>query len=271
MLFISLLFLQACNLEREVNIELPDYKNQPVVECYLEAGKPYRLLLSQSFAYFDQFDFDNPAAALINDAIVIVRYKDQEVILNNQIFLDLETGKVANYGSTTLIPEDFNEDFFLEISLKDGTLLSAQTKLLPVVPIDSVIVEFNPSGTKARALTYFTENQNQINWYRRMLNFGSLDSIPLQDFVLDDDFFDTSLGVFGSGFGFEEGDTLIHTLVHIKEPYYKYLNTLNQSISANINPFGQPGLIESNIMGTKPAIGIFTGLSLHRDTVIISK
>jgi hypothetical protein len=267
----TLLFLQACNLEREVNIELPDYKNQPVVECYLEAGKPYRLLLSQSFAYFDQFDFDNPAAALINDAIVIVRYKDQEVILNNQIFLDLETGKVANYGSTTLVPEDFNEDFFLEISLKDGTLLSAQTKLLPVVPIDSVIVEFNPSGTKARALTYFTENQNQINWYRRMLNFGSLDSIPLQDFVLDDDFFDTSLGVFGSGFGFEEGDTLIHTLVHIEEPYYKYLNTLNQSISANINPFGQPGLIESNIMGTKPAIGIFTGLSLHRDTVIISK
>lgn len=267
----TLLFLQACNLEREVSIELPDYQNQPVVECYLEAGKPYRLLLSQSFAYFDQFDFDNPAAALLNDAIVIIRYKDEEIVLDNQIFLDLETGKIANYGSTTLVPEDLNEDFFLEISLNDGTLLTAQTKLLPTVPIDSIIVEYNASATLARALTYFTEDQNQTNWYRRMLNFGSLDSIPLQDFVLDDDFFDTSQGVFGSGYGFEAGDTLIHTLVHIDEAYYKYLNTINQSIVANVNPFGQPGLIESNINGTKPAIGIFTGLSLYRDTVIIQE
>lgn len=266
-----MIFLQACNLEREVSIELPDYQNQPVVECYLEAGKPYRLLLSQSFAYFDQFDFDNPAAALINDAIVIIRIKDQEIVLDNQIFIDFETGKIANYGSAALVPEDFDNQFSLEISLNDGTLLTAQTKLLPIVPIDSIVVEFNTSGTMARALTYFTEDQNQTNWYRRMLNFGSLDSIPLQDFVLDDDFFDTPQGVFGSGYGFEEGDTLINTLVHIDEAYYKYLNTLNQSIVANLNPFGQPGLIESNIQGSKPAIGIFTGLSLYRDTVIIQK
>ena len=54
-----LAFFSACNLTNDVNIDLPDYDRQPVVECYLEPGKPFRLLLSQSYSFFDPFGLDS--------------------------------------------------------------------------------------------------------------------------------------------------------------------------------------------------------------------
>ena len=47
--------LMGCNLEQEIELDLPEYDSRPVVECYLEAGKPFSLLLSQSSPYFDPF------------------------------------------------------------------------------------------------------------------------------------------------------------------------------------------------------------------------
>ena len=43
----------ACNLEKEIEIELPEYGGQIALECCLEPGKPYRLTLTRSTAYFD--------------------------------------------------------------------------------------------------------------------------------------------------------------------------------------------------------------------------
>ncbi|MBP6183308.1 MAG: DUF4249 domain-containing protein [Saprospiraceae bacterium] len=269
-ILISILWLGAtsCNLEKEVDIELPEYLSEPVVECYLEPGKPYRLLLTRAFGYFDAFDFGDPTKALINDATVIVRYKGVDIVLNNQLYFDPLTGQFANYGSTEMVPFDYQDTFQMEILLSDGALLTAKTRIMPVVPIDSVVVDFN-TDSMARVLTYFREDQSVANYYRRMLNFGSLDSTALQDFLVKDDFFETEKGVFGSGYNFLTGDTLIQTLVHIDRDYYDYVNSINQSVVANINPFGQPGIIISNIEGTRSGIGIFSGLSYFRDTMII--
>lgn len=269
LLSLTTMLVSACNLSKEVDIQLPDFENIPVVECYLEPGKPYRLLLTNAFAYFDRFDIDDPLAILLQGATVRIRHGGQTIQLENQLYLDPEFLKVANYGSSEIVPADYDEEFELEILLPDGHMLMAQTRILPVVPIDSLVVEFNTNTSLARVLTYFTEDPTQENYYRRMVNFGSLDSIPIQDFAPDDSFFDNELGVFGLGFAYATGDTLIHTLFHIDRTYWRYWNTLNQSIVANLNPFGQPGLIESNITGSKGATGIFTGLSYYRDTVII--
>jgi hypothetical protein len=259
----------SCNLSKEVDIRLPDFDGMPVVECYLEPGRPYRLLLTNAFAYFDQFDIDNPLALLLQGASVRIHHAGQTIQLDNQLYLDPEFLQVANYGSSELVPEDYGQDFELEIILPDGGVLMSRTRLLPVVPFDSLVVEFNPNTNLARVLTYFTDDTTQTNYYRRMVNFGSLDSLPIQDFAPDDAIFVDGRGAFGVGFNFETGDTLIHTLFHIDRAYWRFFNTLNQSIFANLNPFGQPGLIETNIEGSIPATGIFTGLSYARDTVII--
>ncbi len=259
--------LSACNLEKEIDIELPDYASQPVVECYLEPGQPYRLLLTRSAAYFATFDLDDPTTALWNGAKVTIQVDGQDILLENQIYFDPVTLKFSNYGSNEIIQAGPDRTYRLFIELQDGLTITGETHILPVVPMDSLIVETN-AQEKARVITYFTEDLSTRNYYRRMVNFGSQDSV-LQDFLVDDDFFETEKGAFGTGFSFKAGDTLIHTLIHMDEPYFTYLNTLTQSIGANLNPFGQPGLILSTVTGTANPIGVFTGLSIDRDTLIL--
>ena len=77
--------------------------------------------------------------------------------------------------------------------------------------------------------------------------------------------------MFGSGYQFSEGDTVINTLFHIEKAYADFLESVDAAIGANGNPFGQPSTIISNLEGDAGAIGIFTGLSYDRVVTIISR
>ena len=45
----SSVLLVGCDaLTREIEVVLPPYESELVVECYLEVGKPYRLALTQT-------------------------------------------------------------------------------------------------------------------------------------------------------------------------------------------------------------------------------
>lgn len=271
MVIFLFLGLAACGLEREVEIELPVYESKAVVECYLEPGRPYRLLLSRSEPYFSPF----PTAAseflnnlLIDNAEVIIRHQGNEYRLRNQLVLDGEINKIYNYSNDQRVPFDYDDDFELFITLPGGETITAITRLLPPIPIDSVRVEFNETDTLARVLTYFTDPSREKNFYRRMLHYNSLDSIPEQDFTLDDRFVEDVV-VFGSAYDYLRGDTVFNTLFHIDRPYYDFLESLNAAIISNGNPFGQPSPIISNLEGSASAIGIFTGLSFVREQTII--
>lgn len=272
-LLILLFSLSACNLEKQIEIVLPAYESQPVVECYLEPGKAFRLLLSKSNSYFDPIPSDDLLpyleALLISNADVRIRYAGEEVVLNNQITVDFETGKFYNYTATEIVPENLNDAFELEIILPDGKLISATTRILPVVPIDSISIEKNAQN-KARCLIYVKDNPNEENYYRRMLHNGSVtDSFPQQDFVTDDKLIENNIFVFGTGFNYNPGDTIFNTIFHIDEAYARFLTSIQNSISSNGNPFAQPGVIITNLSGNANAIGIFTGLSYDRVMSII--
>lgn len=274
--FISVLCFMsfwACDLEQEIEIDLSDYEPQLVVECYLQTGKPFSLLLTESAPYFEQFpsetnDFINQL--LVDSAQVVISHKGTEYILENGLFFDFEDQKFFNYQNQSFVPEDYDSAFELYILSKDGREIEATTRLLPKVPIDSIVVEFSEEtvDSLARVLTYFTDDPNTQNFYRRMLNEVSLDSLALQDFTIDDRLYDGPV-VFGSGFIFAPGDTVYNTLFHITEDYYNFLESVQNASSANINPFGQPSPINSNIKGNTRAIGIFTGLSYERIQTII--
>ncbi len=263
----------ACNLEKEIDLNLPAYESQPVVECYLEPGKPFDLLLTNSAAYFDVFPTENLQFLeniLESEAIVTITHKDNQYTLNNQLSFNPLTNKVFNYHSEQLVPEDFENDFELNITTKDGKNIRATTRILPEIPIDSVVVEFAETDTLARLITYFTDDPSTADHYRRMLHFSSLDSIPRQDFFTDDSFVDNDVVAFGSLYDFAEGDTVFNTLHHIDKAYFDYLNSTSNAVQSNGNPFGQPGVILSNLEGD-PAIGIFTGLSYDRIRTIVKK
>ncbi len=270
-----LLSIAACNLDQEIDIDLPDYRPQPVVECYLEPGQPFSLLLTQSAAYFDPFpesNIDFLQSILLDSAEVRIRYGEEMVTLDNQLSFNPFTRRLTNYVAARAVPAlPAGAEFSLEVLLPDGRIISGATRVLPVVPIDSVVVEYAENDTLARVLTYFSDIPETPNFYRRMLHESAIDSLPEQDFTVDDRFID-SLFVFGSGYNYAAGDTLINTLYHIEPAYYDFLESLNNAISSNGNPFAQPSPIIStnlDISGEGEVIGIFTGLHFARATTVV--
>ncbi len=273
---LAVLLWQACgSLEKEIDLELPEYQSQYVVECYLEPGQPFTLLLTRSFPYFKPFPselYDFVESTLINTATVRIHYAGKTFELENGLYINPQTKKLYNYAAPELVPADYENPFELDIITPEGRHITATTRILPVVPIDSIVVEFSESADSlARVLTYLTDPPGTDDYYRRMLHKGSLDSIPEQDFTTFDDFVDDGKLVFGTGFDFMEGDTVISTIFHIDRAYFDFWESVQNAINANGNPFSQPSAIISNLQGDANAIGIFTGLSYDRKIVRIRK
>jgi hypothetical protein len=271
----AILMTSCGSLEKEIDLNLPEYQSQYVVECYLEPGQPFALLLTRSVPYFAPFPdssdlLEFAESLLVDSAQVKISHNGNEYVLSNIPFFNPLTKKAFNYFNPTLVPQDYDNSFSLEIITPDGKNINAKTRLLPVIPIDSVVIERNEKvDTLFRVLTYLTDVPNQENYYRRMLHHNSLDSIPEQDFTTFDDFVDDGKIVFGSGYDFEEGDTVYNTIFHIDRAYFDFWESTFNAVNANGNPFGQPSAIISNLQGDAGAIGIFTGLSYDRVMSII--
>ncbi|MCB0376294.1 MAG: hypothetical protein KDD04_10275, partial [Sinomicrobium sp.] len=84
-----------------------------------------------------------------------------------------------------------------------------------------------------------------------------------------DDRFVEDRVVFGTGYEFDFGNTVINTLFHIDRSYFEFLESVNNAVQSNGNPFGQPNPINSNLGGTARSIGIFTGLAYTREQTFI--
>jgi hypothetical protein len=267
--------LVACNLTKEVNIELPEYDRQPVVECYLEPGKPFRLLLTQSYGYFDPFGLDSTflQKTLLDSAVVTIAYNGRVDTLKNQLSFELSPFKIYNYTGANLVPATPGIKYALKILLKDGKDINSETVMAPIVPIDSIKVQFSEeTDTLARILTYISDpDPTQENYFRRLLNYGSLDSLPDQDFLTSDRIAQTPLIAFGTGYELAEGDTVYNTVLHIEKAYYDYVESVQLAVFGNLNPFAQPSPIKSNVRGSANPLGIFTGLMYDRKMTIIRK
>lgn len=264
----------ACNLTKDVEIDLPEYDRQPVVECYLEPGKPFRLLMTRSYAFFDTLGLSSNFLqnTLLEGALVTISYNGQTDTLKNQLSLEFNPAKFYNYVGQNMVPATPGTEFALNIRLADGGEISANTTMLPKVPIDSVVVEFkSPTDTLARMLTYITDDRNQENFYRRLLNYNSLDSIPDQDFIVTDRFSETALIAFGTGYELTEGDTVYNSIFHITKDYYNFVESVQLAVSGNLNPFAQPSPIQSNVHGSANPVGVFTPLVYDRVMTIVHR
>lgn len=267
-----LLLLGGCNLDQPIDLQLPEYESRLVVECYLEKGRPFGVLLTRSSGYFEPFGVtgnDILTGILESGASVKIRQGTKVYELENKLTLDRFTGKFFNYSLTAPVPANYDDPFELEIITEAGDLITSKAHLLPVVPIDSIVVEYEPEGKGlARVLTYFTDLPDQTNFYRRMIHEGSLDSLPIQDFTTSDRVVEDVV-VFGTGYDFEEGDSVVNTIYHISEDYYNFLESTQGAIQANGNPFAQPSPIIGNIESEVGAFGIFTTINYDRKLTII--
>lgn len=287
---IVLLFLyifSACQkLENSIDIEFEDSENELVVECYLEAGKPYQLLLTETKDYFDVANI----CPFVRYALVVITHNGIKDTLTEapysgrgcstiQPFLNDDSTRIFNYGSNKICPLDFDNDFVLEVwDTLEERYITARTRMLPAVPITTFQFKFNVDSI-ASCILGCKDDLAINNYYRFILHKSSLFEKAIgaiSSNVARNPYFDALLfdqAIFNGGdilhasnYQFYPTDTAIGSIYHLDKAYYDYLKTSRGAEDANLNPFTEPNAVISNVQGGH---GIFTFLSYQRDTLYI--
>jgi len=258
--YLYLLFvigLSACGTQKDIDVKLPPYNPQLVVECYLQPGKPYRLSLLESQSYFE-----SPTPPIVDGATVVIEHNGILDTLKNGLFADTSTTVVKgyNYGTDTTVkvPFDYVSTFNLIIKDKKGRTVTASTRILPIVPIDSVSFEFSKLDSQAFALTFFYDDLSTTDYYRFVVTKNDASKSSALDYITDDQIATTSKTALGGPYNLKQGTPVVVSLYHITKEFYDFTRSINDAKDANGNPFAQPSVIKSNING---GLGIFTGLS----------
>lgn len=260
---ILILPLPFCNLQKDIYVQLPEHEKQIVVECYLEPGKPYRLLLTESTAFEA-----SPLPNVIVPAIVTITYKGKMDTLKPIPTIDTAYHKFYNYVSDQIVQYDTIHDYFLNIKLLTTLKqIKAQTRFMPFIPIHSIrFVVRNDSSASLRLVVL--DPPYKKNYYRLIVNGDTLQKPERFKQTFSDEFFDNGRITFISNFRFFVGEPLVVTLYHLTPEHYYFLKSIQDATSASSNPFTVPSQIKSNIVG---GTGIFTTLSYDRKYVIVNK
>lgn len=268
-LLISIIFVfSGCNLEKDIEIEIPEFENGYVVESYVAPGQKFGLLITKSYGFFEVFDLVKTSESLLQDVLVqnvegYIMVNDIKYPLVNKISISLDSTRVYNYVVQDKLTFKVQDKVELYLKFPDGETVGASTWIPEFRPVDSVRLAFDMrQDFDARETSFVSSDSTTTEYFRRQLfRYYEEGTSELQDFVFDNSLATGGRLAFGSGFEFNVGDTLISRITHITEEYYRFFQSAVGSSNANTNPFTQPGRIESNIRGSDRVIGIFTGIN----------
>jgi hypothetical protein len=261
----AMVFFTSC-LQKQVDIKLPPFKSQLVVECYLEKNVPVRVAVSQTSNFFAAPDL---SAIFLRTAKVILSYGNTTDTLVYNTLPDFKHRQWFNYQlkNADTIAFKSGVTYYLKVIDSTGRTVTAQTTWFDPVQIDSVKELINPVNSTRIDTTmkaYF-KDPVQVDYYRfRAINHTKLDSVR-QDFFFQDYLFNGQTFGLSTGRKFHKGDTCDITLYHIDNDYFTFLNTSRDADNANGNPFASPAAIISNIKG---GVGIFTVLPQSNNRVV---
>jgi hypothetical protein len=257
LLLTAMTFFLSCTSDKEIDLKLPEYKSEMFVECYLEAGQPYRLSLYESLSYFDV-----PPLPNISSAVVTITHNGITDTLKFSPYQDLVTGKVYNYQADTSIkcPLDYTNDFYLKIVDSVGRTLTGKTRFIPKITIDQLEFTYNADSTASAHIT-FQDQPGVANYFRYQITLDNYKGRPRSDFLFDDAFFGTQNISVGTNYNLDNHGFVIITLYNLNKDYYDFLKSVDDANNSNGNPFAQPSNLKSNVEG---GLGIFTTLTYDR-------
>ncbi|MFC5271874.1 DUF4249 domain-containing protein [Adhaeribacter terreus] len=251
----------GCDMDKEIDLNLPEFESQITVECYLEPGKPYRATITESTSYFGR-----PEPILVPDATVIITHNGKADTLQFKPGYDREVRKIYTHFSETVVQGNPGETYSLEVFDSRGRRVTGFTRFLPVVPLDSIEWTSNEERSIS-LLAKFTDNGSEADFYRFTVHQDSLsDQKRTHDFYSNDRLYNGQKYAFGTSYRFSPDDTVFVTLYHLEPQYYEFLNTMDDAQDANGNPFAQPIALKSTVQG---GIGVFTTLSFDRKRVVL--
>ncbi len=250
--------LSSC-LQKQIDIKLPPFKSQLVVEGYLEKGKPFQVAVSQTSDFFSAPDLSK---VFLAKATVILSYNNVVDTLVYNPIPDLQHLKWFNYNlkNKATVPLTVGTNYYLKVIDSMGRVVTAQTTWMDSVKIDSVKETFNQitAATKDTVFrVYFKDPGATQDYYRFVaINHTKNDSVRVDNYASDQLLNGQTISL-STGRHYQKGDTCDITLYHIDNAYYTFLSTSESADNANGNPFASPAAIISNISG---GTGIFTAL-----------
>jgi hypothetical protein len=275
-LLLPLLALAGCGkLQNDINVPLPTYSAELVVECYLEPGKVPSLAVSTTVPYLSSVLPQIPT-----DVTVTLTMPDGTPVPlafqpNYQALIDTVSGVKfhSHIGRTPLVARP-GDVFKIDVADTKGRHVTGTTTVPAPIPIDSVSYKFNDktgAERKAYFLTSFRDPISLDDCYRLQLHKGNpakgaLLKSPETDMSVEDRLLNGQQFVLGTSYRFGAGDTVTATLYHIDRSFFRFRQSTRDARNANGNPFAQPSAIYSNVQG---GVGIFTVLSGTTATKVI--
>lgn len=300
-ILIGLFLLSSCT--KEVQIEVPGFQEQLVIDGRIETGQAPIVLLSRSKEIYAPTDIDAFLNGFISGAIVTITNSNgtvqlQEVCSDNlppgteeiaAAMLGIPADQLANYSIcayTTLDPNFagiVGETYTLNVTF-EGKSYSAVTSI--VQPTNLVNSFWQPeSGLTNHGYSWATlaDLPNQFDayyWEVKRLNDTLSDFAYQRTYspTFDDEFFDGLTFEFwyenpftddapdSTRWMYELGDTVVIKLSKLDRDAFEYYEKKYIQLQTAGNPFATPTNIPTNIVGG--ALGVWAGFSTSYDTLI---
>jgi hypothetical protein len=268
-------------LQKDINVPLPAYANQLVVECYLENGRIPRLAVTESVPYLDNGQAAAAGSYLLKlpngqnvqlPADVAVKLTLPNGRTMNLAFkpgLDAATGKYYTHIGTTPITARAGQQFALDAQDQRGRHVTGTTVVPTFIPIDSVKYKFNAQTDTSRRAYFMTKWRDPAattDFYRLMLHKGRPSNNSETDNDIRDRLFNGQAYAQVTRYRFRPYDTITATLYHVDSLYFDFRQSVRDARNANGNPFSQPSAIHSTVQG---GIGVFTVLVKDQKTLLL--
>jgi hypothetical protein len=255
----------SCDLQKDIDVELPALPAQLVTECYLENGQVPRLSITETTPYLA-----SPTPVVPNDVTVVLTLPNgrRDTLTFRPGIDPLIRKGYTHIGRRPLVARP-GDTFGLEAYDTKGRRVTGTATMPAFVPIDSLKYKYNDrpeASREAYVLTHFLDPPGLGNYYRLQIHRDSIGPSPEIDYDVEDRFNDGKTFPLGTSYRFDPNDTLLITLYHLDRPYYLFRQSLNDAQDANGNPFAQPSAIKSTVQG---GLGVFTVLSYDRKQLII--
>ena len=260
-------------LQNDINVPLPAYSSDLVVECYLEPGKVPELAVTTSVPYISAVLPQVPTDVTVtltmpNGTLVPLAFNP-----NYRALVDTTSGvKFHSHIGRDPLVAHAGDVFKLDVVDTKGRHATSTTTMLAPIPIDSVSYKFNDktgSERKAYFLTNFRDPAPLDDCYRLQLHKGSpargvLLKSPEVDQSLEDRLFNGQEIVFGTSYRFFPGDTVTATLYHTERAMFRFRQSVRDARGANGNPFAQPSAIYGNVQGGIGIFGVLSGTTAQK-------
>lgn len=279
-LLTTVMFFSSC--EKDITVDLPTQEQKYVVEGYIENGLPAYVLLSKTADYFAPVDSVSLKNYMVKDATVII---SDGTITDTLMMADPTIGYF--YFSTNIFGQT-GKTYSLKILTSDNKTITAETHMLPAVPLDSVWFKIQEGKDSLGFVwAHLTDPDTLGNCYRWFAKRLGKDKsfIPPPGSVFDDRFINGKEFNFAFNRGqvpnsnaeddnndeagfFKAGDTIEVKFCTITKESYKFWRQAESQSTGSGGPFGSTAEIPTNING---GIGIFEAFNPAFYTVIAKK